>query len=231
MEKWISVSLALVGAMFVFSLLSYPVLPDTIAVHWNAEGAADGFALKNPFTVFFVPLIGLGMFLLFLLVPRIAVFKSSWKKFHEAYLQFMAVLIGFFFYIQFVAYLGNTGFQLTINYLILPGISALFLYISNFLGKVERNFFAGIRTPWALANDVVWKKTHERGAWVFRFYALIMLLALLAPSYMFIIIIVIMLGGIAYLFVYSYLEYRKIEVNQLESLSAKKSRKRRTRKV
>jgi uncharacterized membrane protein len=227
MDRWLSVSLALISMMFVFSAFSYPSLPDTIAVHWNAEGIADGFAHKNLFTVFFVPLLALGLFLLFLLMPRIDVFKSNWEKFHEAYLQFIVVIIGFIFYIQIVAYFANMGFLLTINYLFLPGLSALFLYVANFLGKVKRNFFAGIRTPWTLANDKVWEMTHRKGVWVFRLFALVLLITLLAPSYMFAVFIVFLLLGILYLIVYSYLEYQKIGLNELETFSMK----RRTRKV
>jgi uncharacterized membrane protein len=222
MDKWISISIGLIIAMTVLASYSYITLPDTIAVHWNAEGIADGFAPKNPFTIFFVPFIGVGLLGLFLLIVRIEVLKEKWE-FHGAYLQFMTVMIGFMFYIQFIAHLWNSGFTLTFNYLIVPGFSGLFLYISDFLGKVKRNFFAGIRTPWTLANDTVWKKTHEQAVWVFRIYAIVMLFVLIIPSQTFIIFIALLLLGIAYLVFYSYWEYRKIEINQLASRKRKKS--------
>jgi len=39
--------------------------------------------------------------------------------------------------------------------------------LGNFLGKVTKNFFAGIRTPWTLAIDEVWLRTHRLGGKLF----------------------------------------------------------------
>jgi uncharacterized membrane protein len=36
--------------------------------------------------------------------------------------------------------------------------------IGNVLGKVRRNFWMGVRTPWTLANDTVWAATHRLAA-------------------------------------------------------------------
>jgi uncharacterized membrane protein len=43
----------------------------------------------------------------------------------------------------------------------------LFLIIGNFLGKLTKNYFAGIRTPWTLENDEVWHRTHRLGGKLF----------------------------------------------------------------
>ncbi len=34
----------------------------------------------------------------------------------------------------------------------------------NLLGKIRRNFFMGIRTPWTLASEQVWYATHRLAA-------------------------------------------------------------------
>jgi len=33
----------------------------------------------------------------------------------------------------------------------------------NYLTRVEPNWFVGIRTPWTLSSDTVWRKTHRTG--------------------------------------------------------------------
>jgi uncharacterized membrane protein len=33
--------------------------------------------------------------------------------------------------------------------------------IGNVMGKVRRNFWLGVRTPWTLANERVWYATHR----------------------------------------------------------------------
>jgi uncharacterized membrane protein len=40
-------------------------------------------------------------------------------------------------------------------------IGVVFVVIGNYMGKVQRNFFVGIRTPWTLANEEVWLRTHR----------------------------------------------------------------------
>ena len=47
------------------------------------------------------------------------------------------------------------------------GVGLLFIFLGNFLTRVEPNWFIGIRTPWTLSSDTVWRKTHRTGGWVF----------------------------------------------------------------
>ena len=44
----------------------------------------------------------------------------------------------------------------------------LFILIGNVMGRFKHNYFVGIRTPWTLANEEVWRKTHRVAApiWV-----------------------------------------------------------------
>lgn len=42
-----------------------------------------------------------------------------------------------------------------------------FILLGNILGKVQQNFWIGIRTPWTLTNHKVWEKTHRLAAWLF----------------------------------------------------------------
>jgi uncharacterized membrane protein len=41
----------------------------------------------------------------------------------------------------------------------------IFIGTGNLLGKVRPNFFVGIRTPWTLSDDDVWRRTHRAGGW------------------------------------------------------------------
>jgi uncharacterized membrane protein len=50
---------------------------------------------------------------------------------------------------------------------ILGGVCLLFALLGNVMGKVRRNFFIGVRTPWALANERVWNATHRFAAKTF----------------------------------------------------------------
>ena len=43
----------------------------------------------------------------------------------------------------------------------------LLALLGNVLGKVRRNFWVGVRTPWTLADVRVWERTHRLAAWLF----------------------------------------------------------------
>jgi uncharacterized membrane protein len=82
--------------------------------------------------------------------------------------------------------------------------------MGNFLGKVRKNFFLGIRTPWTLASDEVWAKTHRLGGWCFVIAGvLVALSAVLVPDVQWLVYIIIGMALIPV--VYSYIAYRKIE--------------------
>lgn len=46
-------------------------------------------------------------------------------------------------------------------------VKGLFLVIGNVMRKLRPNYTVGIRTPWTLANERVWDKTHRFGGLVF----------------------------------------------------------------
>jgi uncharacterized membrane protein len=91
-------------------------------------------------------------------------------------------------------------------------IGLLLALIGNQLAKVRRNFFVGIRTPWTLASDVVWTRTHRIGARVFMFAGLgAALAAFLPPPYNFVVFMTIVVGASAAVLVISYMIFRRLE--------------------
>lgn len=47
-------------------------------------------------------------------------------------------------------------------------VSLLLILIGSVMGRFKHNYFVGIKTPWTLANEEVWTKTHRMAAplWV-----------------------------------------------------------------
>jgi hypothetical protein len=83
------------------------------------------------------------------------------------------------------------------------------------MGKIRHNYFFGIRTPWTLASEEVWNKTHRTvGPWWIIGGVVFLFLGFL-PKYLvipllFVIIVVLALGST----VYSYIIYRRISSNK-----------------
>ena len=57
-------------------------------------------------------------------------------------------------------------------------VGALFIFLGNYMQAVKPNYFIGIRTPWTLENETVWRKTHALGG---RLYFIAGLLIMILP--------------------------------------------------
>ena len=86
----------------------------------------------------------------------------------------------------------------------------LFVVLGNVLGKVTKNFFVGIRTPWTLASDEVWLRTHRLGGRVFVLAGLAVVLSGLAGGGVAPLLVAVFTAAFVPI-VYSYIIYRRLE--------------------
>jgi len=79
------------------------------------------------------------------------------------------------------------------------------------MGKLTKNFFVGIRTPWTLANDEVWLRTHRLGGKLFAVAGLGIVVSALVGwgAAVPVVVGVAVAAGIPA--VYSYVLYRMLE--------------------
>jgi uncharacterized membrane protein len=187
-------------------------MPEKMASHWNARGEVDGY-LPKFWGLFLMPLITLGLYGLFKIIPKIDPLRKNILKFKKYYFGMIVTVVGFLFYLYLVTIAANLGFQFNMNLLIIPALAILFFYIGILIKHAKRNWFVGIRTPWTLSSDKVWKKTHEIGSKLFKIYAVFILFTLLFQQllieYFLWIILVPILSIVIGLFAYSYFEYQK----------------------
>ena len=93
--------------------------------------------------------------------------------------------------------------------LLMLGLGALLAVLGNRLGKVRRNFFVGIRTPWTLADEEVWLRTHRVGGKVFVAAGLaIMLLGLVTENTLSMVAVLLIAALVPV--AYSFAVYRRI---------------------
>jgi uncharacterized membrane protein len=191
-------------------LLLWNQLPDQMASHWNVNDEVDGY-MPKVWGVFLMPLVTLGMFGLFLLIPNIDPLKANIAQFREAFNLFIALIVAFMLYVHGLTLawsLGYTGFRLST--MLLPAMGLLFIFIGFMLRRAKRNFFIGIRTPWTLSSDTVWEKTHRLGAILFMASgALAFIGGLFGGMIAFWMLFVPLIGSVIFLLVYSYVLYRR----------------------
>ncbi|HLO15945.1 MAG TPA: SdpI family protein [Anaerolineales bacterium] len=205
----IIVLLLIVGATLA-GLLLWNHLPDQMASHWNANDQVNGYISKF-WGVFLLPLITLGMFLLFLVIPSIDPLKANIAQFRRAFNLFIVLIVAFMVYLYALTLawnLGYTSFQM--SKAMLPAIGLLFIFIGFMLRQAKRNFFIGIRTPWTLSSDTVWNETHRLGAVLFMISGVLAFIgAFFGGMTAFWLMFVPIIGSTLFLLIYSYVLYQR----------------------
>ncbi|HEU4618684.1 MAG TPA: SdpI family protein [Gammaproteobacteria bacterium] len=156
---------ALTVACFAAAAMLYDKLPGMLPVHWGLHGNANRFMAK-PWGVYIYPIIVGAMLILKVVLPAISPRAFAIEPFKRTFNILMTALLLFSAYLMGVVYAHALGADIPVGRAVIAGLGALFVVIGNFLGKVTKNFFIGIRTPWTLANDDVWFKTHRLGGWL-----------------------------------------------------------------
>jgi len=204
------VTLALILATLVVGAVVYPHLPEQVASHWNIRGEADGY-FGRFWGTFFLPLVSLGVWLLLILVPRIDPLRENIARFRRYYDLLVAALIVFFTYLHVLTIVWNLGVEFGQLQFLAPVLALLIYTMGVLIGHARRNYMVGIRTPWTLASDAVWNKTHRAGSRLFKLSGVIALLAVVFPDWLIWLLLVPLLGSTVYLIIYSYMEYHKLE--------------------
>ena len=191
-------------------VLAAPSLPDQMVVHWNAAGEPDG-TLSKPVALALVPALAAGLLGLFAGLPHVdpraenvAAFRPSYDWFVVAFTAFLAAVHG-----GIVAY--NLGYAFDFVALLLVALAGLSYAVGVVLAHAERNWFVGIRTPWTLESEAVWRRTHRLGGRLFKLTAVLSLAGLAFGEYAVYFLLVPTLLTAATTVVYSYVLYERLE--------------------
>lgn len=201
--------LVIIGAMFVVAAVLYPSLPARFPTHWGISGAPDAWSSKSLGSVFFMPLMTLGVYALLVFVPYLDPKRRSLKLTFRAYnilIDAIVALEAVIFAATMVAAF-NTTFD--VAKVVLIGVGALFAVVGNFMTTVKQNWTFGVRVSWTLADEVVWRKANRLGGYLFVLAGVITALCAFLPAPT---NLIIMMGTIAAIlvitYVYSYLVFR-----------------------
>ena len=201
------IGLALFVVNLVISLVTYPMLPERIIIHWGAGGTPDGYSSKlfGFLLMQLVQVFVLGIYYVIPLIDPQGKIKASSGYFSNT----MNLLLVYFTFFNVLFIAQNLGYDFNMTRVIVPGVGIMFYFMGHFLAKAERNWFYGIRTPWTLSSDDVWRSTHERAGLLFKVCGVIALLSVLFPKYsIWLVVVPIIFAGL-YLVVFSYYEFRK----------------------
>jgi uncharacterized membrane protein len=204
------VVLLMIAAATLAGVVLWNRLPDPMASHWNVNDQVDGYISKF-WGVFLMPLVTVGMLLLFLLIPNIDPLKANIAQFRETFNLFITLIVAFMIYIYILSLRWNVGYtDLGMSQAMLPAMGVLFIFIGYLLRKAKRNFFIGIRTPWTLSSDRVWDETHRLGAVLFMISGVLAIIgSLFGGELAFWFLFVPIIGSTLITLVYSYVLYQR----------------------
>jgi uncharacterized membrane protein len=201
--------LAIALIPFVYLIYIWNRLPEKVPMHWNGAGEIDRYGDKKELVVTLFMLVGITYFV-FLIIPSIdpkQKLQNMGNKLNNLRMILTLFMSGLAVFILYSVQqkISNPGFVFAI-------IGLLFAFLGNYFKTIKPNYFIGIKTPWTLENEEVWKKTHLMGGKLWFVGGLLMALTFVLPNkiqlYTFLgITAVITIVPI----VYSYLEFKKIK--------------------
>jgi len=152
-----------IAATLVGVVAAYPHLPEVIPVHWDPRGHVNEWGPK--WSLFLLgPGIMVFMVLLFAAIPWLSPKQFEVESFRATYLYIMIMIVSMMAYAQILIVLAALGVPFDMTRAVEGCVCLLIALLGNVMGKVRRNFFVGIRTPWTLTNERVWNATHRLGA-------------------------------------------------------------------
>lgn len=175
-------SMLLVAAMVAISVLVGLQLPaDTrLPIHWGLGGQPDNWAGK--WTGLLMPAgMTAAVSLLFWFLPALEPRGRNFLRSQGLYLWGWTALLLLGVAIEIVILSEALGWGIPGGQLIVGAIGAMFVMIGNQLGKSRSMYLIGLRTPWTLASEEVWIKTHRLAGKLMILAGIVAMVAALLP--------------------------------------------------
>ncbi|MGC1548989.1 MAG: SdpI family protein [Rhodanobacter sp.] len=203
------VSVVFITVAAVVAVWLYPRLPAVVPTHWDMNGHINGY-MPRFWAAAMPALMIFGLAVLAMLLPAISPRRFEIAPFAQAYGIVMLATQGLMLVVGLSTLLSGAGYAVPIPTIVMLSVGVLFMVMGNYMGKLRKNFFVGIRTPWTLASDAVWERTHRFGGWLFMLAGLVVVIAALvgAPPRL---LVVVLLAVTVISCGYSFLIYRRLE--------------------
>lgn len=193
---------------FVFLILVF-YLPEIIPIHWGMDGQADQYGSRY-FALLFVVLpviVNYGMILTKKIDPnqnKIKIRSETYELMRKL-ISLMFICMGIFFY--YMLFIEDAYIQNGICFI----LGVFLIAIGNYMPKVPQNYFLGVKTPWSLKDEIVWKKTNKIGGYCIIGLGILIIIAGWMKKEGMYLIIAGCIAVVVIPYVYSYIIYDKKE--------------------
>lgn len=211
-KRTILAVLAIFAVSLACILIAWPKMPDIIPTHFGIDGRADGWGGKTSWLF----LWGVGLFSSLIIRVSLLVdpkkdnferFKKVFDGFQIGFALFMSGMV-----ILNIAVVFTGDEKLNMGRYISGFLGLMFAVMGNYMPKIKQNYTFGVKTPWTLASENVWIKTHRICGilWMIGGIAIVLSAFLLpATSHLFILMMGILAVTTIIPLVYSYVIFKK----------------------
>lgn len=204
------IPISMIATSVILWLIFFKQLPDKVPMQWGTDGSVNwygskgvAFFVNNGFLIF--------SYLILALSPKIDPKKKNYQQFSRSYRIILHTTTGLFFVINLFVLFTSLGYQLNLHFFVPVLVGLLLIVMGNYMQTIKPNWFIGIKTPWTLNNEDIWRKTHRLGSKIFILFGFSIIFTIFIPEA--IIFPVILISGlITILFPigYSYYLYRRM---------------------
>ncbi|MBB4636401.1 SdpI family protein [Longimicrobium terrae] len=200
---------ALVAAMWAMTLAVYSRLPARIATHWDMHGTVDGWMPRMP-GAFLLPFIAAASLGLMLGLPRLDPRRRNVERFGPERMLLLNMTALFMAAVHTATLAFSLGYPVDMRRVTLAAVGLLFVGMGNYLPRIKSNYFIGIRTPWTLENENVWRHTHRVGGRAFVGAGLLFIVAAMLPEAAGMVLVMAAIAIVVIVpMAYSYVAYRR----------------------
>jgi len=219
--------ISIIVLMFAIGFFAGPLVRTNaqgeMVSHWAADGRADGWMDKT-IGLYLVPSLAAFFYAIFLAIPCIFAHHKNVEHFPDQFWGFKVIFV----FMMAAIYVATLAPALGVwgnfdpLYIVVPAIALLFFYVGHMLSFTRRNYFIGIRTPWALADERVWEKTNHLGGKLFWICGALALISLVSPIDMRLWIVLLpVIFTVVCVYIYSLYLYKKTKHVQAKAAGVK----------
>ncbi len=201
--------LIIIIAPLPFIGFAWNSFPEEVPVHFNLSGEPDRYEHKS-IGLFILPALNFILYLFLHVLPMIRPKNNDFLLLEDRYRSIRMIAHVLLTFVFFLFAIFSLGYSFDLTLVLTYGLLLMLLLIGNYMSNIRLNYFVGIRTPWTLSNEIIWKKTHRFTAklWVFSSLGMMMILPFIPGVLIGFIAFVLIISIIP--IVYSYVMFRNL---------------------
>ncbi|MBA2175826.1 SdpI family protein [Halobacillus locisalis] len=203
--KKIFVPVTVILVAILIGVMAYPSMHQEVPIHWSS-GEADLFVSKG-LAILILPILMLVSSLSIWLTNKYQGGKDNKKTINKTHN--LSLVILFFVHLMILSF--GLDVNLDNNFYVGIIVGIITVAVANPMQKTKPNAVYGLRTPWTLKDEKVWRKSNRfSGKLLFIVGLLIIGLSFVYPEFTTSVILILLVGALVISVIVSFGIYKKL---------------------